>query len=752
MHSIADTLRLERSDCAEHFVRTKRCATVNVGQSLARFSILSLLIKMLAIALQRRSVAAFTRPSFKRPIVRASVSSHPRVFLSSLNSSKDSPDDKQRKPKKKSSIKNFKIVDQVTDEHINKLAAAFDELAKKEGFDNSNAFFADDATFDEPFGDDADFDDDEDNMDENDEEDDDIIASFAHDADGDMDARIAAASRDLVGIVKDKKPVVKGLTFDNMKEIGFRKERNPYGNDETPRKVSYAVLTNAMSCPACGADFQSADEGRPGFLPLEKYELQVKLSKLEEIRKLDEKAATADWTTEDEVKWLMQTTGSASVEDVTSSSGIAFDDAATELEVDLDSLSTKKKTICKRCHGLQNYGTVENVLRPGWTDEPLLSQENFRKLLDPLSEKPAVILALIDLFDFTGSILPELDEIAGDNPVILVANKVDLLPSAMGFVRAENWVRRELEYYGVRSLANIGGAVQLVSCKTGFGMDKMMAKARSLAADMNCDIYLVGAANAGKSTLLNRIVDWRSSDDQEPVKKRAGNRNMRKGSVTTSPLPGTTLKFIEVDLGDGQKIIDTPGLLVNGTLTQLLTPEELKVVVPQRKVEPITFRVVAGKCVLIGGLARVEVIGDSKPFLFTFFVANQIKLHPTDASRADDFILAHAGGMLTPPLSPGPERMEALGKFEEHVLTIDGMGWKEAAADISLTGLGWVAVTGVGQATVKISVPKGIGVSVRPPLMPFDIWESAASYTGSRAVRKVSRKGGGKRRKGVGRN
>ena len=96
--------------------------------------------------------------------------------------------------------------------------------------------------------------------------------------------------------------------------------------------------------------------------------------------------------------------------------------------------------------------------------------------------------------------------------------------------------------------------------------------------------------------------------------------------------------------------------------------------------------------------------------------------------------------------------MEELGEFEEHLLTIDGVGWKEAAADISLTGLGWIAVTGAGTATVKVSVPKSIGVSVRPPLMPFDIWESAASYTGSRAVRKVSRKAGGKRRKGVGRN
>jgi len=164
----------------------------------------------------------------------------------------------------------------------------------------------------------------------------------------------------------------------------------------------------------------------------------------------------------------------------------------------------------------------------------------------------------------------------------------------------------------------------------------------------------------------------------------------------------------------------------------------------------VTFRVASGKCVLIGGLARIEVIGeDTKPFLFTFFVSNDIKLHPTDSSKADEFVKAHVGTMLTPPLSL--ERMEQIGEFEHHDVEIEGAGWKEAAADISLRGLGWVSVTGAGTAKVRISVPKGIGFAVRPPLMPFDVWESTAKYTGGRAVRNSTVTKSGKRNKGVGR-
>jgi ribosome biogenesis GTPase A len=283
---------------------------------------------------------------------------------------------------------------------------------------------------------------------------------------------------------------------------------------------------------------------------------------------------------------LLQTSGKGEVDgnnEATDAEDIDLDAYAEELGLDLEALS-KKKLICKRCHDLRNSGRVDELLRPGWTDEPTLSQEQFRNLLRPISTKPAVIIALIDLFDFGGSVLRELDGIAGENPVILAANKADLMPSSMGKNRIENWVRRELEHMGVQSLANVGGAVRLVSCKTGDGVISMMDKAKELANEIDGDIYVVGAANAGKSTLLNYILG-RNAKEEKPFNKsnkRAGNRNQFKGQLMTSPLPGTTLKFIKIDLGDGQNVYDTPGLLVPGTITQLLTPDELKVVCPKK--------------------------------------------------------------------------------------------------------------------------------------------------------------------------
>jgi len=700
-------------------------------------------------------------------------------------------------------------VKEITPEQIDKLAAAFDELARKEGFDSSMSKVAEDATFEDDFEQDDFLDDEDDIVDDldlssfsnkddpdrildkndfdlsdfadrgphdeslgrrqsdpkkpskaqmrygDDDVDDDFLDFGGGADDDDMEARIAQAKRDMVSgfvsVPDDLDRFADNAGEEDLERLGFRREEDFFGNDENRRKDQFSLITNAMTCSACGSDFQSRDERKPGFLPKEKFDVQVKLSKIEEMQRLKEKAEASEWSVDDEIEYLIQTSGKGepgSNDEPTDAADIDVNAMAEELGLDLIELA-QKKVICKRCHGLQNFGKVDDSLRPGWTDEPTMSQEQFRELLRPISEKPAVVVALVDLFDFGGSVLRELDGIAGDNPVILAANKADLMPSKMGKQRVENWVRRELEYMGVQSIANIGGAVRLVSCKTGQGVAEMMEKARELAEEVNGDVYVVGAANAGKSTLINYIL---SRDREKPVGKiRAGNRNQLKGALTTSPLPGTTLKFIKIDLGEGKSLYDTPGLLVPGTITQLLTPEELKMVCPKKKVEPITFRVSSGKCVLVGGLAKIEVVDDSRPFLFTFFVSNDIKLHPTDSTRADDFILQHAGELLTPPLAPGRERMEELGEFDSHVIEIDGAGWKEAAADITLTGLGWVAVTGAGVAKVKISVPRGIGVSIRPPLMPFDVWEVAASYTGGKAVRKSTKSKTGKRRKGVGR-
>ena len=162
---------------------------------------------------------------------------------------------------------------------------------------------------------------------------------------------------------------------------------------------------------------------------------------------------------------------------------------------------------------------------------------------------------------------------------------------------------------------------------------------------------------------------------------------------TTSSLPGTTLNFLRLTSLGASAIVDTPGLILRHQLTSSLEPEELKSVMPVKRVDHVTLRVGEGKSVLLGGLARVEFI-EGRPFFLTFFVAPGVKVHPTSAQgdKADTFVRAHIGALLSPPASE--ERLDALGELTSHDIQISGRGWQEASCDIVLSGLGWFSVTG----------------------------------------------------------
>ena len=65
---------------------------------------------------------------------------------------------------------------------------------------------------------------------------------------------------------------------------------------------------------------------------------------------------------------------------------------------------------------------------------------------------------------------------------------------------------------------------------------------------------------------------------------------------------------------------------------------------PSRRVDHVTLRLGEGKSVLLGGLARLEVV-EGRPFFFTFFLAPGVSIHATPAMGpdADAFVRKHVG-------------------------------------------------------------------------------------------------------------
>lgn len=103
--------------------------------------------------------------------------------------------------------------------------------------------------------------------------------------------------------------------------------------------------------------------------------------------------------------------------------------------------------------------------------------------------------------------------------MIVAVNKCDLLPRHASMERLGEWVRSGLRQAGLSS--SVIEDVVCVSARTGFGAEQLLRSIKQHRRGR--DVYAVGAANSGKSTLVNRILHsvWVAPHASTPPGKRA---------------------------------------------------------------------------------------------------------------------------------------------------------------------------------------------------------------------------------------
>ena len=333
-------------------------------------------------------------------------------------------------------------------------------------------------------------------------------------------------------------------------------------------------------------------------------------------------------------------------------------------------LENEDELYCQRCFRLRHYNEIAPTR---------LTDEDFLALLREIGQHDALIVNVVDIFDFNGSLIPSLHRLTGNNDVLMVANKRDVLPKSLKVAKLTTWLREQAANYGLKPKD-----ILVTSAKNKDDVAQLMEAIEHYRRGR--DVYVVGVTNVGKSTLINAIIKNASGADDEVI--------------TTSRFPGTTLDKIEIPLDRDTALIDTPGIIHRGQMAHYLAPEDLKYVSPRKEIKPKTYQLNPEQTLFFGGLGRFDFISGNRQGMTAYF-DNELNIHRTKLEGATEFYEKHKGELLAPALVNAKLVRKEFSVKEK--------------SDIVFNGLGWVRVP--ERAVVAAWVPEGVDIVMRKALI-----------------------------------
>lgn len=299
------------------------------------------------------------------------------------------------------------------------------------------------------------------------------------------------------------------------------------------------------------------------------------------------------------------------------------------------------KNLCERCFRIRHYNDYKFVDK---------DNEYYLNIIKQIEKTNDLVILVTDFLN-----TESLNELNIKNPVLLVLAKRDLIPRHLDENKLINKINTKL---------NIIDKV-VVCSKNNYNLDLLYSKLNKYKTSKN--VYVIGYTNAGKSTLINKLIKDYSENQHE---------------ITTSILPSTTLDLIEVKVDKDLTIIDTPGLLDEGSIILDAESGLLNKILPKRELKPSVIQVKVDQTIIVSDLFRLDV---TKGTNLIFYISNDLKL--------DRFY----------------KPVDKLENLKCHNLNI------KENQDIIIKGLGFIKVT--KNSKIKLYINENVKISVRDSII-----------------------------------
>lgn len=244
--------------------------------------------------------------------------------------------------------------------------------------------------------------------------------------------------------------------------------------------------------------------------------------------------------------------------------------------------------ICQRCFRMKNYGEYQMVTK---------SNDEYLNILLRVGETKDLVLYVTDLLNLEKNI--EQIRTIIPNKMILVLNKKDVLPKSVKETKLIHYLESKNIHFE---------EVIVISVNKNYNIDYLLKRVKFHQTSKN--VYVVGHTNAGKSSLINKLIKNYSEKTQE---------------LTMSPLPSTTLNTLTIEINDYLTLIDTPGLVDPGSILNHVDEQMVKKISAKKEIKPRTYQLRKNQSIIIEDLVRIDYVEGEKNS-FTLFVSNDLKV------------------------------------------------------------------------------------------------------------------------------